>query len=92
MTRVVKGKMARKGKRDETFPFERENYMILAVGLVLIILGYLALSEKTVEGVLPLTVAPILLVIGYCVVIPIGIMYRRKTRDGAGEQDSSPRS
>ena len=48
-------------------------------GLVLIVAGYLALSGDKVEGFLPLTLAPILLVLGYCVVIPVGIMYRKKT-------------
>jgi len=49
-------------------------------GLVVILAGYMALSEKTVTGFLPLTLAPILLVLGYCVIIPVGIMYRKKTR------------
>jgi hypothetical protein len=33
--------------------------------------------EGSVEGVLPTVVAPILLVLGYCVIIPIGILYRK---------------
>jgi hypothetical protein len=53
------------------------NFKIIGVGIVVIILGYLALSEGAVEGFLPLTVAPVLLVIGYCVILPIGIVYRK---------------
>ena len=34
--------------------------------------------EGSVEGFLPLVLSPILLVAGYCVVIPIGIMYRKR--------------
>jgi hypothetical protein len=79
MAKIEKIKQARK-KKEEMFPFDRTNYMILLAGVAVIILGYLALSEKTVEGFLPLTAAPILLVLGYCVIIPIGIMYRGKTR------------
>jgi len=79
MAKIGKGKPAKKTKKEGVFPFERENYLILLAGIVVIILGYLALSEKTVEGFLPLTVAPILLVIGYCVIIPLGIMYRKKS-------------
>ncbi len=37
--------------------------------------------EGSIEGFLPLTVAPILLVLGYCVVIPIGILYRRRKKE-----------
>ena len=72
-------KAVKKAKFDGVFPLERENYLILGAGLVLIVAGYLALSGDQVEGFLPLTLAPILLVAGYCVVIPLGIMYRKKT-------------
>lgn len=80
MAKIEKVKQSRKTRKEEIFPFARENYMILLAGVIVIILGYLALAEKTVEGFLPLTAAPILLVIGYCVIIPVGIMYRKKSR------------
>lgn len=80
MAKVIKGKQLKKGKMDDIFPLERINYYIIGVGIVLIILGYVALSGDQVEGVMPLYVAPILLVLGYCVVIPIGIMYRKKEK------------
>ena len=89
MAKIEKLKGVRKGKKDELFPFGRENYLILLTGVVVIVLGYLALSGDTVEGFLPLTVAPILLVLGYCVIIPVGIMYRRKDRP-AGGPDAPP--
>jgi hypothetical protein len=54
------------------------NYKILGVGIVIILLGYLALSATPWDNPLAITVAPILLVLGYCVVIPIGIIYRKK--------------
>jgi hypothetical protein len=41
--------------------------------------------EGSVEGILPLVVSPILLVIGYCVVIPIGILYKK-----AGTKNDAP--
>jgi len=68
------------------------NYKILAVGIAIIILGYLALSATPWDNPLAITVAPILLVLGYCVVIPVGIMYRRKqngTTDNAGSVEGT---
>lgn len=62
------------------FPLEKYNYIILAVGLVVIIVGYIALASNGVEGVMPLVVAPILLVLGYCIIIPLGIIYRKKEK------------
>jgi hypothetical protein len=79
MAKVEKAKI-KKGKIDESLPFERENYIIVGVGIVVIILGYFALSQSDPFGFLPLTVAPILLLLGYCVIIPIGIMYRKKNK------------
>lgn len=63
---------------SEILPLTRINYIILVVGLILIIAGYVALSQKPWDGFFPLVIAPILLVAGYCVVIPIGILYRGK--------------
>ena len=80
MAKIEKGKQLKKGKQDATFPLERENFAILGVGLLCIVLGYVALSGNTVEGFRQLTLAPILLLLGYCVIIPLGIMYRKKPK------------
>jgi hypothetical protein len=43
------------------------------------VIGYLCLAQGPHDGFLSLTLAPLLLVIGYCVVIPWGIMARDKS-------------
>jgi xanthine/uracil permease len=48
--------------------FGRRNYIILAIGVFLIVAGFLFLAMGDI------TISPILLVIGYCVIIPIGIL------------------
>jgi uncharacterized membrane protein len=60
-------------------PFTKINYKILGAGLLCIVLGYVALAQDPWNGSMPLVVAPILLVLGYCVVIPIGILFRKNT-------------
>ncbi|MDA0987186.1 MAG: hypothetical protein O3A55_06270 [Bacteroidetes bacterium] len=62
----------------KSLPFEKENYLFLAAGLVVIFFGYVALSQKPWDGFIALTLSPILLVLGYCVLIPIGILWRKK--------------
>ena len=62
----------------ESFPFTKTNYRILGLGLLSIILGYVALAQPPWDGFWPLDVAPILLVLGYCVLVPLGILYRKK--------------
>jgi len=68
---------ARKSLYDDHLPLAKENFTILGIGILTIFVGYIAMLEGSVEGFLPLVAAPILLVIGYCVLIPLGIIYRK---------------
>ncbi|RCK72210.1 MAG: hypothetical protein IGBAC_0556 [Ignavibacteriae bacterium] len=70
------------GKKAELiFPLEKSNYIIIGIGILVIIAGYIALSVPAVEGFFPLVLAPILLVLGYCVIIPFGILYSKKRKE-----------
>ncbi len=69
--------MRRKSLKDEMLPLSKQNFYIIGVGLLLIVAGYAAMLEGSVEGFLPLVAAPILLVLGYCVIIPLGIMFKK---------------
>ncbi|MGA9120528.1 MAG: hypothetical protein WB699_14285 [Bacteroidota bacterium] len=70
----------RRAGKDDILPLGKENFRIIGVGLLIIVAGYLAMLQGSVEGFLPLVLSPILLVAGYCVVVPIGIMYRKKDK------------
>ncbi len=59
-------------------PFESKNIIIILAGLGIIALGYFLMASDEVMGSMALTVAPILLVIGYLIVIPYGIMFGAK--------------
>ncbi len=73
---------ARRKAQPESLPFTRTNYQILLAGLVTIAAGYFAMSQPPWDGTMPLVVAPILLVVGYCVIIPVGILYRKRNEGG----------
>jgi hypothetical protein len=77
VAKAIRKERIRKGAKEDRLPLEPLNFKIMGAGVAIIVLGYLALSEGSVEGFLPLTVAPILLVLGYCVVLPLGIIYRK---------------
>jgi len=62
-----------------------KNYMIIGAGILVIILGYFFMSENSVDGFLPTVVAPLLLVAGYCVIVPLGILYNDKSNDADSE-------
>ncbi|MBN2413252.1 hypothetical protein JXQ31_16340 [candidate division KSB1 bacterium] len=54
------------------------NYMIFGVAVLTIILGYVSLSKGPADSFWSLTLAPILLVIGYCILVPLAIFWRSK--------------
>ena len=83
-----------KQKREIVFPLEKSNLMIIGFGILLLIIGYIFMAENSVNGFLPAVAAPILLVLGYCVIIPYGIIKRPKaeptTTVVASENISTP--
>ncbi len=80
----VKAKEIRKAgrksalKAPEQLTFTRTNYLLFALGVLVIIVGYVALAQPPVNGFMSLTVAPILLIAGYCIIIPLAILYQNK--------------
>jgi len=76
--------MAKKTKKSEdSLGFNRLNYILIAVGLGMIVLGYILLAVGDITG------APILLVLGYCAVLPIALLINRKSKAESGEADST---
>lgn len=71
--------------RPRSFGFGKLNLAFLAAGAVAVLFGYVLLSGGSV------TVAPLLLVAGYVVLIPLGLLLgfrgadRGGTEDGGGE-------
>jgi uncharacterized membrane protein HdeD (DUF308 family) len=79
MARIEKRIASKQKALVVALPFTKSNYQILGSGILCIVLGYIALAQEPWDGTMPLVVAPILLVLGYCVLIPIGILFRRHT-------------
>ena len=57
-----------RAKDKSVLPFTGKNYLLFAIGLFVIVIGYVTLGYGSI------TLAPILLVLGYCVIIPIAII------------------
>lgn len=62
----------------EGWNFSKTNYAIFGLGLLLIILGYVIMAMGSVNSFQSLTLSPILLFIGYIILIPISLIYRDK--------------
>lgn len=69
----------KKQVKKASLPFTSTNYYIFVAGLLIILIGYVCLSTPPVYGFMSMTVAPILLCLGYLVIIPAAILYRKKT-------------
>lgn len=71
-------KKAKPAKTEDTAggkgaaPFTMVNYVLFAAGLLVIVAGWFLLRAGRI------TIAPIMLIAGYCVIIPMAIILRRK--------------
>lgn len=60
---------------EGTVRFSLQNWILLAAGLVSIVVGYVLLNGGSVD------LAPALLVLGYVILIPLGIIWQGKDRE-----------
>jgi len=56
------------------------NFYIFLASLAVIILGYILMALGNTYDVLSLYISPIILTIGYVVVLPMSVLYRRKQK------------
>ena len=58
--------------------FSKLNYLIFAFGLISILFGYVVMGTGEVNSFQSLTLAPILLFLGYIILIPISLLIKTK--------------
>ena len=73
-----RARQRRTSERRPKLPYSERNMWLFGLGLATIALGYVFLSLPPVDGFMSLTLAPLLLVLGYCVFIPIALLSRQK--------------
>ncbi|MEW5994255.1 MAG: hypothetical protein AB1744_07655, partial [Candidatus Zixiibacteriota bacterium] len=83
---LARKQMAVKSKRKPgsgqdrfRWPYGRKNYLLFALAVIVIVIGYITLGQGSI------TWAPILLVLGYCVLIPIALIIRAKPKEDTGQ-------
>ena len=65
-----RSRRARSSARTGTPIFDRKNYLLLLVGVLLVVVGYVIMAlENEVDGFISLYVAPLLILGGYLEVI-----------------------
>ena len=63
----------------ESWDFTTINYILFGIGLALIIVGYFVMATGEVNSFQSLTIAPIMLFIGYIIFLPAALIYRKKS-------------
>jgi len=83
--KIVRPTLGKATKTSWTNPWSRQHYIYLAAGVGVIILGFVLLSTglNQWDNPLAVSVAPVVLVLGYCVAIPFAIMWTGRAKSDA---------
>jgi len=80
MSKVKKG--FRSQKQPMKSPFNnywiKENYIFLLVGIIILVLGFFLMAQDPYDATISLSISPIILLIGYIIIIPLSILYRKR--------------
>ena len=68
---MIKGK---KTANLHLLGFSKLNYLLFILGLLMIIIGYIVMATGHVNSFQSLTLAPILLFLGYIILIPLSLI------------------
>ena len=63
-------------KLFDSWDFSTTNYKIFGIGVLTILIGYYLMWTGDTTSSQVVKLSPVVLVIGYCVIIPISIMYK----------------
>ena len=69
--------IADKNNKITNWPFNKYNYILFGVGLFIILLGYLLMGTGEVDSFQSVRLSPFLLIIGYLIIIPLSIFYKK---------------
>ncbi len=64
------------------FPLTKTNFLILGFGVLVLVAGYILMAiPEHPDDFLTRTLAPVMLVFSFLVIIPFGLMYKEKKKD-----------
>jgi membrane protein YdbS with pleckstrin-like domain len=83
MATRTKKKNVKVAKKALPSPFnnywQKTNYMLFGLGVLFIFFGFYFMSLGNWDSTSSLVISPILLVIGFVVILPASILYRKKS-------------
>ena len=63
-----------------SWSFGKINYLIFGIGLCVIMLGYIIMATGETESLQSVKIAPLILIVGYCIIIPVAILVKPKDK------------
>jgi len=76
-----KKKLRKKVSTKPSFPFEGRNYLYFFIGLFLLLIGYIFMMQGPADSFWSRTLAPVILVITYCIIFPIAILSKGRKKE-----------
>lgn len=74
---MEKNKKTSRQSQFENWSLKKINYILFFCGLALVIFGYILMTTGEVNSFQSLTLAPLMLFIGYLIVIPLSILIKK---------------
>ena len=63
-----------------SWSFGKINYQLFGIGLLVIIFGYIIMAMGDTESFQSVKLSPVILIVGYCVIIPAAILVKPKNK------------
>ena len=60
---------------------DKKNLILIGIGVLLLVIGFICLATGPADNPVSLTVAPLILVLAYLVVITLGILFGGKKQN-----------
>jgi len=76
----------------EGWTFTRKNYILFGIGILTIVAGYIIMASGEVNSFQSLTLSPIMLFLGYIIIIPAALLYRDKSTLSIEDSEKSENS
>lgn len=82
MAKAVKKRSVKTTKKTFVSPFniywDKTNYFLLFAGILFVIVGFYVMSIGNWDSTASLVISPIILFIGYVIIFPLSILFRKK--------------
>lgn len=93
MAKKVQRKSSKQAKKKWVSPFniywEKKNYILLIAGFIILIIGYLVMSDGKWNSTSALVFSPIILGIAYLLIFPLSIFSGKKNQNDENKAEQN---